>query len=405
MTTSSANPTDRNQVRRYNTLFAALQSSYWMSFCSLIGFSVVLLTTLQFSAGEIGTILAAASVASIIAQPLLAAIVSRYPEQGLYRLILISLSAAVLSTTLLFPGAGRIGITLAAFILIGVTEIALQPFINSLFLQYVNAGYPLSFGLTRGLGSLAYALTGAAMGLLIGRLGTAAILPVHMAFLVLTILVTLPLKPSGIVLDSHPSSQTRNRGSIREIFAAKPAIAGLLAATILSFISFNSLVSFTPMIIRNVGGQDADLGLIVFLMALSEVPTMFLYSRLERLLGAGRLLLIAFFFLLVRPILFAAAPNMTVLLLVQPVQMAGYGLFIPAVVHYINTVLPDNLRVRGQAVMSTGMFGIAQVIANLAGGWIIELGGLGLFFTFNIGCAVIGLFLALMTTRKARRNA
>jgi len=159
------------------------------------------------------------------------------------------------------------------------------------------------------------------------------------------------------------------------------------------------------MIIRHVGGQDADLGLIVFLMALSEVPTMFLFSRLERLVGAGRLLLIAFFFLLVRPILFAAAPNMTVLLLVQPVQMAGYGLFIPAIVHYINAVLPANLRVQGQAVMSTGMFGIAQVIANLAGGWVIELGGLGLFFTLNIGCAASGLILALMTTRKARREA
>jgi len=311
----------------------------------------------------------------------------------------------VFSTTLLFPAAGRIGITLAAFVLIGVTEIALQPFINSLFLQYVNAGYPLSFGLTRGLGSLAYALTGAAMGILIRQLGAAAILPVHMAFLVLTILFTLPLKPSGIVLDSHPSGQTKSSGSIREIFAAKPVIAGLLAATILSFISFNSLVSFTPMIIRHVGGQDADLGLIVFLMALSEVPTMFLFSRLERLVGAGRLLLIAFFFLLVRPILFAAAPNMTVLLLVQPVQMAGYGLFIPAIVHYINAVLPANLRVQGQAVMSTGMFGIAQVIANLAGGWVIELGGLGLFFTLNIGCAASGLILALMTTRKARREA
>lgn len=294
LTTSSGPQIDPIDTRRYSRLFAALQSSYWMSFCSLIGFSTVLLSAMKFSPGQIGSILAAASTASIFAQPALATLVSRHPRHGLHRLILTSLVAAILSTLLLFPAGGHFALTLLAFALIGMSEIALQSFINSFFLQYVNAGHRLSFGLTRGLGSLAYALCGAAVGFLIGRLGPMVILPVHVGFLVLTFMIALSLKPSGPVLDSYPASPSGGSGSIGHVIRAWPSIAILLIASTFAFISFNSLVAFTPIVLKSVGGTDADMGMIVFLMASSEVPAMFLFSRLQRRFGSERLLLISF---------------------------------------------------------------------------------------------------------------
>lgn len=407
MTILSEAPIDRRLTSRYSRLFAALQSGYWMSFCSLIGFAVVLLTAINFSAGQVGTILAAASLSSIAAQPILAAIVSRYPRYGLHRLLVASLLAAVLSTLLLLQADGRISLTILAFVLIGMTEIALQSFISSFFLQYVNAGYSLSFGLTRGIGSISYALCGAGMGFLIGRAGHSVILPVHIAFLLATIVIVVMLRPPEKVLDSYAPSLFRGDGSIRRILADNPSVAGLMLASILAFISYNSLTTFTPMIIHHVDGTDADLGLVLFLTAVSESPAMFLFSRLERRLGSARLLMISFLFLLIKPVLYAISPNLNTLLLVQPIQVAGFGLFIPASVHYINDVLPSSQRIRGQALLSTAAFGIGMVVANFAGGWIIEFGGIELFFILNISCAALGLMIILFTcagTRKSRND-
>ena len=82
--------------------------------------------------------------------------------------------------------------------------------------------------------------------------------------------------------------------------------------------------------------------------------------------------------------------------------MAGYGIFIPASVHYVNEVLPPDLRIRGQALISAACFGVAQVIGNLAGGFLIEFGGLHLFFILNISFSAAAFLLILFIPDRYR---
>ena len=60
--------------------------------------------------------------------------------------------------------------------------------------------------------------------------------------------------------------------------------------------------------------------------------------------------LIGVAFMIAKPILFLLSGSLAMLLLVQPVQMLGYGLFTPAVAYFANENVAPEDRVQGQSI-------------------------------------------------------
>ena len=63
----------KQSVRNIEIRYAAVHSFFCMAYCSICGFATVYLAARQFSASEIGVLLAFANVLTIILQPVLAA--------------------------------------------------------------------------------------------------------------------------------------------------------------------------------------------------------------------------------------------------------------------------------------------------------------------------------------------
>ena len=53
------------------------------------------------------------------------------------------------------------------------------------------------------------------------------------------------------------------------------------------------------------------------------------------------------------------------MLVVQPLQMLGYGLFTPASVYFVNESVPPADRVRGQTVMMVASNGLGGMLGGL----------------------------------------
>ena len=81
---------------------------------------------------------------------------------------------------------------------------------------------------------------------------------------------------------------------------------------------------------------------------------------------------IAICFMAVKPLLFLLAPGLSGLLLVQPVQLLGYGLFTPASVYYANANVSPVDQVKGQSIMMIASNGLGAMFGNFLAGYAID---------------------------------
>ena len=147
----------------------------------------------------------------------------------------------------------------------------------------------------------------------------------------------------------------------------------MLAGVLLSLTAVLPLSNFLVNIVTSRGGTDADLGLAMFVMGAFELPTAFLFPRLLRRFGSGRLLVLSAVFGTLKAVALLCTFNYAGVLLAQPLQLLGYGLFTPASVYFVNESVPEADRVRGQTVMmvaSNGMGGMlgGAPVSGLADG-------------------------------------
>ena len=77
------------------------------------------------------------------------------------------------------------------------------------------------------------------------------------------------------------------------LLRSNPSFTLMLAGVLLSLTAVLPLSNFLVNIVTSRGGTDADLGLAMFVMGAFELPTAFLFPKLLRRFGSGRLLLIS----------------------------------------------------------------------------------------------------------------
>lgn len=109
-------------------------------------------------------------------------------------------------------------------------------------------------------------------------------------------------------------------------------------------------------------------------MGASELPAALLFTPLFRRFGAAGTLRMSICFMAVKPLLFLLAPGLSGLLLVQPVQLLGYGLFTPASVYYANANVSPVDQVKGQSIMMIGLQRPGGHVRQLPGGVRHRLG-------------------------------
>ena len=140
-------------------------------------------------------------------------------------------------------------------------------------------------------------------------------------------------------------------------------------------------------------------------IAPDELPTAFLFPKLLRRFGSGRLLLISAVFGTLKAVALLCTFNYAGVLLAQPLQLLGYGLFTPASVYFVNESVPEADRVRGQTVMMVASNGMGGMLGGLLAGWTLDMGGANWMLAACIACGCAGAALCWAALRcPARRT-
>ena len=379
---------------RENGKYRLLQSAYYAGQSLTLSYAAYYLGTAGFSDRTIGIIMAVTCALGSVFQGVVGRIADRSRIFHWKRQLQIYSILEILFSLLLLVNSGKVLCGLF-YALLTYHSLLMMPMVNAASFYYTNLGKPVDFGIARGLGSLSFAVTSFIVGKMTASWGSVMVpylnIVVSLAMYVIT--TTMPFIPvSGEKKADMPTARQPRKNLLRTYPVFFITVIGV---TLLVF--FNNVMSFYIIrLIEYKGGGSGDLGIALAIAATTELPVMFMYSRIARRISSARLIMISGFFFILRGILYIVAPNVQALFFVQLTQSVSFGLLAAAKSYYANNCMADEDKVTGQAVM-TMTESIGSVIASLAGGLLIAGGGIMLVLWCITGAAVLGTLITGLT--------
>ena len=390
-------------LRRLDWHYIAMQMGFWAMFAAIVAYQTALLLERGFTNGEAGLMTSVRCLAGIVFQPLLGGFADRYPGVPLKGIVGVSLVLSLAAGVWYWaePAMG-LAQTALVWVVIGGLGVSSYPLMDAMAVQFINDGVPIRYSLGRGLGSLAYAVVCVLLGLQVGQWGVETTL---VTFLLLTaaeiaLVFTYPTW--------HPKAPAEGRAaaerpqSALSLLRSNPRFTLMLAGVLFGLTAVLPLSNFLVNVILSRGGTAADLGLAMFLMGGFELPAAFLFPRLLRRLGSGRILVLSMFFGTLKGVALLLTWNLAGVLLCQPLQMLGYGLFTPASVYFVNESVPPADRVRGQTIMMVASNGLGGMLGGMLAGFTLDLGGANWMLAGCVACGCVSVLLCLLALPRKR---
>jgi PPP family 3-phenylpropionic acid transporter len=181
----------------------------------------------------------------------------------------------------------------------------------------------------------------------------------------------------------------------------------VITSIALVFFSHVLINTYTFQIVEHAGGSATQMGIATALAGLLEFPAMALFPlMLARLGRASTILKLSGVAVALKTLLTLVATDMTGVYLAQSLQFFAFALFVPASVYYVNNVIADVDKVKGQALMTMAV-GVSNMVGNSVGGLLLDLPGGGVSLMLGIGLAVslVGLAALFVIDGRPMRHA
>lgn len=381
----------QNQIpRRY----CLLQGLYWMSYGPLYSFATVYLLERGFSNGQIGILIGLSCALSALCQPFAAAAADRGTHFSVRTLMIFACLLIILpAIVLIFPHT-PLFLTAVCYILLILLHLGYQPLLSALGMQLLNHGYPVNFGLARGIGSIGYAILAVFLGNLTLRFSVHC-LPFLGGLLCICSMLLLHTFPD---LRPHGSTRISSQGTLG-LLRTYPRFCWFCIGIILLFVSHSAINTYMFQILEHIGKGEAELGHVMAYTALLEFFVMIFFLRLVKNRDCGHVLKFCACFFVCKAVFVPLAGNLFLLYVALLTQALSFALFAPASVYYANAVLSDQYRVKGQALITIAIT-IGNILGSFLCGQFMELWGVTIAILLTAAIALLGLIFFLGGTEK-----
>ena len=378
--------------------YSAIQGLFWLNYCILGGFANVYLLEHHFSNSMIGAIVAVSGILSACCSPLVAAYADR-PESLSVRKILTLMSAGMAALMVMISATGRNYILTIISYTAGMTLIQLMASLtSSLATQSMRSGYRVNFGTARGIGSLMYGLSAHALGFLVAKthpdiLPAAAAVSWAVNFL---LYLRFPDTKDVAVMYAGENAvpAAKRSGSPIAFFRKYPRYGFFLLGLFFVYISHSLANVFVTQVVISKGGTNADTGLILGVQALVEIPVMFGFSRMLKVIKANNWMRICVIVYVLKSIGTYASASVGQHVAVQVLEMGSYAVMVVCGLYYVNSIMRTEDCVKGQSYM-----GISTTVANVAASWIggrmLDLTDVPTMLIFGMISAAFGAVIVL----------
>lgn len=366
--------------------FAAATGSYLTVFLKQNGFTPT----------QVGLINSINSAVAIAASPFWGMISDKLRSIRKVFLICMAIGATLWAT---IPAAIRVplGPILLGHLMIPIGSFFRQP-ANSLvdaFVVQTAAQNNVAYGNVRLWGSISYAIM---------SFGLAAVLPivgveVTFYFYGIAFLPMMFIMWRMKDVEVAGSSAQRRSVPLREMQLGKLFknyyFLTYLIFSIVYHLPMNTSMTFLPYLVEMVGGDAAQLGLVVGYKALLEIPMLLLIKPLRKRVSLPMILLLSNVFYIAEFLLYSSAQSLLAILAIQTLHGLAGGITIGTATNYVYALAPEGLNGTAHTVNGS-MNSIAAIIGNSLGGILMEAIGIRGFYQIAayivIGASVFFIF-------------
>lgn len=393
-----------NNTKQLNIEYFSLQSLFWMTYCMVVGFSVTYLLSCGYSNSEAGYILAYANICALILQSFFAELADRSKKINAMSIFFVSIAIIfVCSIGLFFIGIRSVLLTLIYVVMITLAN-AVIAFLTSIQFLMDASKSKINFGLCRAGGSLCFAILSAAMGVMIERIGMKSIPTALFIITLLIIILCMYITRHRIHTSERiiNSSDNKRSSSLFVFFKENPRFMILSIAMLFIYYAHAFITNFTISIVRNVGGDNREMGYLIAFMALMELPGMIGFKEISRRFKVSSLLLFSMIMFSIKAIIVWLSPSLMTLTFGFALQVVSFAIYIPASVQYANIIIDEKDTVKAQMMFNLMQAGGA-VFSSIIGGWLIDFSGISHALLVGAILSCIGTMIAFVGIQNTKR--
>lgn len=246
-------------------------------------------------------------------------------------------------------------------------------------------------------GSIGFIVSVILLGVYFDHHGFANLPWIVLFFLSLLFLVTLFIREPEA--EFQPSQSSPPLGSV----LARPEVIALFLACFFMQASHGPYYSFFTLYVEAQGFSRSIAGQLWALGVAAEILVFLFMPRLILRFGAWWLITLALLLTALRWTLLATVPEtLSVLLLIQSLHAASYGVYHAAAISLVYAYFPGRLQGRGQALYSSLSFGLGGAMGAVVSGYLWEGSGQSSVYVFAAilaGLGAIGAFAGLWRAR------
>ena len=377
--------------------YTVQQCAYWAAAAGVVSFATAFLLEQGFAASHIGILLAAGNLLSCAAQPVLASIADRIGGNIVKWFIagLTALSMACFGVIQLLPlPAGLYGLVY----LLGVfTFDAMNPLLNAISVSYNRIGYRINYGVGRGIGSFAYAVSALVIGKVMAAYGAAWMIWISIGLLVANVATTLgypSLTESGVQRQAHSDCC-----SVPVFFRRyKWYCVSLLGVMLLAM--FHAMTeNYLIEVVSPLGGDSGTVGVALFVATAIEMVVIVNFDWLRTKISDSWLLKFAGLSFLLKSVLFLMARNVMAIYGIQLLQATSYSFLSPTQLYYADAKVSPADMVKGQAFI-TAAYTLGCAIGNFTGGQLLSAFNVRILLWAGVAMAAAGTAVFFLTVDK-----
>lgn len=383
---------------KISTLKIKINVLYYIVFGALACISPFLTPYFQsrgLSYSQIGILLAVYSIIGVLAQPFWGVVTDKYADKKTTIVITMAVSGVFAFAFIIVKDFYSILIAILIFMFFQSPIISVNDANTYDLMEEHNE---IHYGKVRLMGSVGYAVTSLFLGIIIKITSTAFPFLAYSIFSLLGLVLLASIKGKR-----RRSGSPINSGDIVKVMRNKSFMLISFSA-LFANIAYSAHGNYISVLIQKTGGDVANLGMLWFIVAMSELPVFFFERRIMKRYGALNLYIFGMMVYILRFFLISLCRNYQAALAIQLLQGITFPFYLISTLKYVNDTVSPETRTTAVTAFSAIAGGIGGFLGNMGGGFLLQsITIFQLYQVFAILC-ILSVLIALILKRVDRKR-
>lgn len=381
---------DKSPVRSITVHGIMLEMTFWLGYCAFSAFSITTLVGAGWMRSKAAALITAMAVLTVIIQPIYGYVSDKLISEKKLAIIMIIGAAIFIGVLPISLNFGNSVLIILNFIGITIFGSSINGMLDAWLVSLKQQYHNINYGLIRGCGSMAYAISARMVGEITLIFGHNTQFYFSAAALALAAVSAITLqaakknKPPKTTEEKLPEQKSGN-SPFQTIFSSKKYCFTVCIGFLL-MLSNSPQPTLLQLVIPDLGGNISQIGTATAIMAISEVPCMFFILLLVRKIDEKYLMAFACAMYIIRMIISGSTNSLTVLLVTQAMHGLTFAVFQPTAISYLSKICEKKTRstaVNTYTAISSSFSSICGngiITAILASGFMAQTA----FYVFTI---------------------